>query len=169
MFGHVDGPVNWARHLLAIRGLQCNTGGITEFVPLPFVAEMAPMYRKGLSRRGPTFRESILMHAISRLVLHPYIRNIQASWVKMGAEGSAACLQAGANDLGGTLMNESISTAAGANHAQEMSVNDFQVIAHSQGRVLVQRNTLYGIMEKNFPTEVIQDQSSESSPRHCVT
>ncbi len=143
MFGHVDGPVNWARHLAAIRDLQVNTGGITEFVPLPFVAEKTPVYRKGIARNGPTLREAVLMHAVARLVFQELIPNIQTSWVKMGALGAGVCLQAGANDLGGTLMNESISTAAGANHAQEMTCDDLQTIANGAGRNLVQRNTLY--------------------------
>src|SRR5690606_13584679 len=110
---------NWARHLLAIRDLQRETGGFTEFVPLPFVAEEAPVYRRGLARQGPTFREAVLMHAIARLVFHGLIHNIQASWVKLGPDGVAACLAAGVNDLGGTLMNESITRAAGARHGQE--------------------------------------------------
>ena len=143
MFGHVDGPLNWARHLLALRALQRNTGGITEFVPLPFVADKTPLYRKGRARRGPTFREALLMHAVARLVLHPHITNIQTSWVKMGAAGAAACLRAGANDLGGTLMNESISRAAGADHAQQMSPKELISIAAGLGREARQRNTLY--------------------------
>ena len=143
MFGHVDGPVNWARHLAAIRDLQVNTGGITEFVPLPFVAEKTPVYRKGIARNGPTLREAVLMHAIPRLVFQDLIPNIQVSWVKMGALGASLCLQAGANDLGGTLMNESISTAAGATHAQEMTRADMQGIASRAGKNLIQRNTLY--------------------------
>src|SRR6266480_2193122 len=114
MFGHVDRYEHWARHLLRIRELQEETGGFTEFVPLPFVHMEAPIYLKGRSRRGPTFREAVLMHAIARLALHPLITNIQTSWVKMGEGGAAACLEAGANDLGGTLMNESITRAAGA-------------------------------------------------------
>ena len=102
MFGHVDGYEHWARHLLRVRALQEETGGFTEFVPLPFVHMEAPIYRKGRSRRGPTFREAVLMHAVARLVLHPVIPNIQASWVKMGPEGAALCLDAGCNDLGGS-------------------------------------------------------------------
>ena len=114
MFGHVDRPVHWARHLLHIRDLQERTGGFTEFVPLPFVPMEAPMHLHGQRRLGPTYREAVLMHAVARLVLHPLIPNIQTSWVKMGPDGAAACLKAGANDLGGTLMNESITRAAGA-------------------------------------------------------
>ncbi|CAI5511711.1 unnamed protein product [Closterium sp. Naga37s-1] len=116
MFGHVDHPIHWARHLLLLRSIQERTGGITEFVPLPFVHMQAPVYLKGRSRRGPTFRECVLMHAVGRLVLHPLITNIQASWVKMGLEGVSCLLAAGCNDVGGTLMNESITRAAGAVH-----------------------------------------------------
>ena len=121
MFGHVDRYEHWARHLLRIRALQEETGGFTEFVPLPFVHMEAPIYRKGRSRRGPTFREAVLMHAVARLALHPVVANIQTSWVKMGPEGVRVCLQAGANDLGGTLMDETITRSAGASHGQEMS------------------------------------------------
>ncbi|CAN7347619.1 5-amino-6-(D-ribitylamino)uracil--L-tyrosine 4-hydroxyphenyl transferase CofH [Variovorax sp. LjRoot178] len=143
MFGHVDGPVHWARHLLAVRDLQARTGGFTEFVPLPFVHMEAPMYFKGRARKGPTYREAILMHAVARLALHPLIPNIQVSWVKMGAEGSIACLNAGANDLGGTLMNESISRAAGTQHGQEMPPARMDELVRSAGRVPEQRTTLY--------------------------
>ena len=121
MFGHVDGYRHWARHLLRVRALQERTGGFTEFVPLPFVHMEAPIYLKGQSRKGPTFREAVLMHAVARLALDPVIPNIQASWVKMGPDGAALCLDAGANDLGGVLMNESITRAAGAMHGQEVS------------------------------------------------
>lgn len=145
MFGHMDSPLNWARHLLAIRNLQQRTGGFTEFVPLPFIHMEAPMFLKGKSRRGPTFREAILMHAVSRLVLHPLIKNIQVSWVKMGPDGLKACLDAGANDVGGTLMNESISRAAGTEHGQEMTSTRMKSLIESLGRVPLQRNTLYGI------------------------
>jgi FO synthase len=118
MFGHVEGPRHWARHLLRIRELQARTGGFTEFVPLPFVHMEAPVYRRGQARKGPTSREAVLMHAVARLALNPVIPNIQVSWVKMGAAGARLCLAAGANDLGGTLMNESISRAAGTQHGQ---------------------------------------------------
>ena len=120
MFGHVDRYRHWARHLLRLRELQCRTGGFTEFVPLPFVPMETPIHLRGLSRLGPTFREAVLMHAVGRLVLNPLLTNIQTSWVKMGADGAATCLRAGANDLGGTLMNESITRAAGALHGEEM-------------------------------------------------
>jgi FO synthase len=143
MFGHVDDYRSWARHLLALRDLQKRTGGFTEFVPLPFVAHEAPLYKRGRARPGPTFREAVLMHAVSRLVLAPYFSNIQTSWVKMGHNGMRAALQAGANDLGGTLMNESITRAAGATHGQEMTVEDMRVLAESVDRMLVRRTTLY--------------------------
>ena len=144
MYGHVDGPGPWARHLLRLRRLQERTGGISEFVPLPFVHMDAPLYLKGRARRGPTWREAILMHAVARLALHPLIPNIQVSWVKMGAEGSKACLQAGANDMGGTLMNESISRAAGASHGQEMPPEAMDALITGMGRIPRQRTTTYG-------------------------
>ena len=144
MFGHVDRPINWARHLMRIRKLQARTGGFTEFVPLPFVHMEAPMYLRGLARQGPTWRESMLMHAVARLSLHPLIQNIQASWVKMGHEGAVACLNSGCNDLGGTLMNESISRAAGAAHGQETTPLEMVEIIREAGRVPKQRSTLYG-------------------------
>jgi FO synthase len=143
MYGHVEGPESWARHLLALRDLQAETGGFTEFVPLPFVHREAPMYLKGLARRGPTFREAVLMHAVARLALHPLIPNVQTSWVKMGPEGAAACLGAGANDLGGTLMNESISRAAGTQHGQEFPPEAMEALIRGIGREPRQRDTLY--------------------------
>jgi FO synthase len=144
MFGHVDTPRSWARHLLRIRELQQRTGGFTEFVPLPFVHMEAPIYLKGKARRGPTYREALLMHAVGRLALHPHITNIQASWVKLGLDGAQACLSAGVNDLGGTLMNESISRAAGASHGQEMPPELMEDAIRAAGRVPRQRTTLYG-------------------------
>jgi FO synthase len=144
MFGHVDKPINWARHLMRIRKLQARTGGFTEFVPLPFVHMEAPMYLRGVARQGPTWRESLLMHAVARLSLHPLIQNIQASWVKMGHEGAIACLNSGCNDLGGTLMNESISRAAGAAHGQETTPLRMAEIIREAGRIPKQRSTLYG-------------------------
>jgi FO synthase len=144
MFGHADHPRHWARHLLRIRALQEQTGGFTEFIPLPFVHMGAPMYLKGRARKGPTSREAILMHAVARLVLHPVIKNIQVSWVKMGDDGVAACLAAGVNDLGGTLMNESISRAAGTQHGQEMPPARMETLIRAAGRMPQQRTTLYG-------------------------
>jgi FO synthase len=149
MFGHVDHPRHWARHLLRIRALQARTGGFTELVPLPFVHMEAPIYLKGGARRGPTLREALLMHAVARLVLHPHITNIQTSWVKMGPDGAKACLASGANDLGGTLMNESITRAAGAAFGQELPPHAMQALIEAAGRVPYQRTTLYG----EAPTE----------------
>jgi FO synthase len=144
MFGHIERPEHWARHLLRIRKLQERTGGFTEFVPLPFVHMEAPMYLKGMARKGPTFREAVLMHAVARLALHPVLTNIQVSWVKLGREGVKACLNAGANDMGGTLMNESISRAAGTEHGQELPPLEMEALIRSLGRSPLQRNTVYG-------------------------
>jgi len=143
MFGHVDQAIHCARHIARVRSLQEETGGFTEFVPLPFVAQEAPIYLKGGARPGPTYREAVLMHAVARLALHPVIRNIQTSWVKMGPDGAAACLLAGANDLGGTLMNESITRAAGAVHGQEMAPVAMDRIIVGVGRIPRVRTTLY--------------------------
>ena len=143
MYGHIDEPRHWARHLWHIRQLQQRTGGFTEFVPLPFVHMEAPMYLKGRARRGPTFREALLMHAVARLVLHGLIDNIQASWVKMGQQGIAACLAAGVNDLGGTLMNESITRAAGSGHGQEWAPAFMEQQIMAAGRRPQMRTTLY--------------------------
>jgi FO synthase len=143
MYGHIESPRHWARHLLRVRALQQRTGGFTEFVPLPFVHMEAPMYLKGRARRGPTFREALLVHAVARLVLHGLIDNIQASWVKMGVSGVQACLAAGVNDLGGTLMNESITRAAGSDHGQEWSPAELEQQIIGLARVPRQRTTLY--------------------------
>lgn len=143
MFGHVDRPVHWARHILHIRRLQERTGGFTEWVPLPFVPMETPMFLRAASRKGPTYREAVLMHAVSRIALNPLIRNIQVSWVKMGPDGMRDCLKAGVNDLGGTLMEESITRAAGALHGQEMSPSAFLELIRTSGRVPRPRTTLY--------------------------
>jgi FO synthase len=143
MYGHVERYEHWARHLLRVRALQQRTGGFTEFVPLPFVPMETPISLKGRARLGPTWREAVLMHAVARLALHPVIPNIQCSWVKLGPEGAAACLDAGCNDLGGTLMNESISRAAGASFGQEMPPESMETLIRSLGRTPRQRTTLY--------------------------
>jgi FO synthase len=153
MFGHIDRPIHWARHLLGLRELQEETGGFTEFVPLPYVHMEAPLYRKGRSRRGPTFREAVLMHAVGRLALYPHINNIQTSWVKMGIEGVKVCLDAGVNDLGGTLMNESISRAAGASHGQELSPGAMETLIRETGRAPRERTTLYGDLVNERKTD----------------
>jgi FO synthase len=143
MFGHVEQSSSWAKHLLQLRDLQARTGGITEFVPLPFVHMEAPMSLRGQSRLGPTWREVRLMHAVARLVLHPLIPNIQASWVKLGEAGIAALLKGGVNDLGGTLMNESISRAAGTEHGQEFAPEQMEAVIVGARRRPEQRTTLY--------------------------
>lgn len=150
MFGHVDTPRHWARHLIRIRDLQRRTGGFTEFVPLPFVHMEAPMGLRGEARHGPTFREVRLMHAVARLALHPHIRSIQTSWVKLGEEGVKACLTSGANDLGGTLMNESISRAAGTQHGQEMPPVAMEALIRSLGRTPRQRSTSYSAIAQDI-------------------
>lgn len=144
MFGHVDGYRHWARHLLRLRRLQGETGGITEFVPLPFLHMEAPLSLKGGTRAGPSRREALLMHAVGRLALNPLIPNIQASWVKLGEGGIVAALKAGANDIGGTLMDESISRAAGGMHGQEFPPDRMEAAIRAAGREARQRTTLYG-------------------------
>ena len=135
---------------MALRELQSRTGGFTEFVPLPFVAQMAPIFRRGQSRAGPSFREVVLMHAVARLVLHPHITNIQGSWVKMGLEGVQASLHAGVNDIGGTLINESITRSAGASHGHGVDAKELRNLIVATGRVPWQRTTLY----KQIPQEL---------------
>ncbi|MFN8051278.1 MAG: bifunctional FO biosynthesis protein CofGH [Acidimicrobiales bacterium] len=151
MFGSIESPRSWARHLVATRALQDETGGFTEFVPLPFVHMASPIYLQRKSRRGPTFRETVLMHAVGRIAYHGSIDNIQASWVKLGLGGVRQLLAAGVNDLGGTLINENISRAAGAAHGQMATEADFAALVTPMGRTLVQRTTLYGRPE---PREV---------------
>ena len=143
MFGTVETPASWARHIHRTRKLQKETGGFTEFVGLPFVHMAAPIYLQKKSRRGPTFREAVLMHSVARIAYRGCIDNIQASWVKLGMQGAAQVLQAGGNDLGGTLINENISRAAGAEHGQMATPQDFREIVKPLGRTLVQRSTLY--------------------------
>jgi FO synthase len=144
MFGTVERPVHVARHLLRTRALQRETGGFTEFVPLPFVHMATPIYLQGKARRGPTWREVLLLHAVGRIAYRGAIDNVQASWVKCGTAGARQILQAGANDLGGTLMDENISRAAGASHGQELDESELRAIVEPLGRPLVQRTTLYG-------------------------
>ena len=147
MFGSVEHPISWAKHIVRTRDLQKETGGFTEFVGLPFVHMASPIYLQHKSRRGPTFRETVLMHAITRIAYHGLIDNIQVSWTKIGHAGATQLLQAGCNDLGGTLMNENISRAAGASHGQEMTEDSFREIVEPLGRTLRQRSTLY---DKNY-------------------
>jgi FO synthase len=144
MFGAVEQPRSWARHLVRTRSLQKQTGGFTEFVPLPFVHMAAPIYLQHRARRGPTFREALLMHAVGRIAYRGWIDNIQVSWVKLGHAGVVQVLQAGANDVGGTLMDENISRAAGASHGTEMDEAGFQAWVEPIGRHVEERTTLYG-------------------------
>jgi FO synthase len=143
MFGAIEQPVHWARHLVRARDLQAQTGGFTEFVGLPFVHMATPMYLKRAARRGPTWREVLLVHAVARIALHGLIHHIQASWVKLGVRGARQLLQAGVDDLGGTLMDENISRAAGAGHGQGLDEAGFRTIVEPLGRTLAQRTTLY--------------------------
>lgn len=144
MFGHVETYDHWAEHLLQLRTLQQETGGFTEFVPLPFVHMEAPNWRRGETRSGPTWRETVLMHAVARIALDGAISNIQTSWVKLGPDGAAAMLESGANDLGGTLMDESITRAAGGTNGQVFDVPQMQLLANGLGRPLRERSTVYG-------------------------
>jgi len=143
MFGSIESPRSWARHFVVTRALQEETGGFTEFVGLPFVHMASPIYLQRKARRGPTFRETILVHAIARLVYHGLIDNVQVSWTKIGVEGARQLLRSGCNDLGGTLMDENISRAAGASHGQKMTEEAFGSLVSPLGRPLVQRSTLY--------------------------
>jgi FO synthase len=144
MAGSVERPIHWARHLVRTRDLQKETGGFTEYIPLPFVHMASPIYLQHKARRGLTFRECVLIHAVGRIAYRGLIDNVQASWVKIGLDGAAQLLQAGCNDLGGTLMNENISRAAGASHGQEMTPERFADFVAPLGRRLEQRTTSYG-------------------------
>ena len=152
MFGSVESPRNWARHMIVTRALQEETGGFTEFVGLPFVHMASPIYLQRKARRGPTFRETVLMHAIARIVYHGLIDNVQLSWTKIGVDGARQLLRSGCNDLGGTLMDENISRAAGANHGQKMSEESFASLVSPLDRRLVQRSTLYDSVERTAVT-----------------
>ena len=144
MYGHLERYRHVAKHLLRVKNLQMKTGGFTEFVILPYIHMESPLYLKGKARKGPTFREAVLIHAVSRLVLSPHFKNIQASWTKLGHEGIKACLRAGVNDIGGTLMNETITRAAGASHGQETTPDEMEKLIKSVGRQPRQRTTSYG-------------------------
>jgi len=147
MFGHIDSPRAWARHLSVVRDIQERTGGFTEMVPLPFVHMEAPIYRRGHARPGPTWDEVVLVHAVSRIALDGLVGNIQASWVKLGLDGASLLLQAGCNDLGGTLTEESISRAAGGAHGQAVTSGRLESVIRGAGRVPAQRSTLYEVLE----------------------
>lgn len=171
MYGHIEKYEHVARHLLRVRALQEKTGGFTEFVILPFIHMESPLYLKGKARQGPTFREAVLIHAISRLVLHPVFKNIQASWTKLGHDGVRACLNAGVNDLGGTLMNETITRAAGASHGQETSPQEMEEIILSIGRTPRQRSTTYGEVtelqkQKSFGAKALTEPSYTAAQKY---
>ncbi|HYJ70824.1 MAG TPA: 5-amino-6-(D-ribitylamino)uracil--L-tyrosine 4-hydroxyphenyl transferase CofH, partial [Nocardioidaceae bacterium] len=144
MYGHVDHPAHWVAHLKLLARLQEQTGGFTEFVALPFVHHNAPIYLAGVARPGPTLRDNRAVHAMARLLLHGRIDNIQTSWVKLGVEGTQAMLQGGANDLGGTLMEETISRMAGSEHGSARTMQELEAIATEIGRPARQRTTTYG-------------------------
>ena len=155
MFGSVEHPLSWAKHIVRTRALQEITGGFTEFIPLPFVHMASPIYLQHKARRGPTFRETLLMHSIGRIAYRGLIDNVQVSWTKIGQEGAQQLLRAGCNDMGGTLMNENISRAAGANHGQLMTEESFRAIAEPLGRSLRQRTTTYGRPDREPPTRQV--------------
>ncbi|WP_030216065.1 bifunctional FO biosynthesis protein CofGH [Streptomyces sp. NRRL WC-3626] len=144
MYGHVDQPRHWLGHLRTLAGIQRRTGGFTEFVTLPFIHTNAPVYLAGIARPGPTSRDNRAVTAMARLLLHPYIPNIQTSWVKLGSQGAAEMLRSGANDLGGTLMEETISRMAGSSYGSYKSVKDLIAVAEAAGRPARPRTTLYG-------------------------
>ena len=148
MFGSIEHPTHWARHIVRTRDLQKRTGGFTEFIPLPFVHMASPIYLQKRSRRGPTFRETVLMHAIGRIAYHGLIDNVQVSWVKIGVDGARQLLRSGCNDIGGTLMDENISRAAGANHGQKMTEDSFNALVSPLGRTLAQRSTGYKLLTR---------------------
>jgi FO synthase len=143
MYGHVDTPAHWVAHLNVLRGIQDNTGGFTEFVPLPFVHQSSPLYLAGAARPGPTHRDNRAVHALARIMLHGRIAHIQTSWVKLGAQRSQVMLNGGANDLGGTLMEETISRMAGSQYGSAKTVAELVAIAEGIGRPARQRTTTY--------------------------
>jgi FO synthase len=151
MYGHVDNPRHWVQHLRVLSRIQDETGGFTEFVPLPFVHHSSPIYLAGVARPGPTARDNRAVHAMARLLLHGRIRNVQASWVKLGPDACRDVLRGGVNDLGGTLMEETISRMAGSAYGSRKTVEDLVAIAASAGRPARQRTTLYGVVEAARP------------------
>jgi FO synthase len=148
MFGHIDGPRSWANHFEVVRAIQRRTGGFTEFVPLPFVHMGSPIWLRGRARPGPTWDEVVLIHAVARIAFDGLIPNIQASWVKLGMGGAGRLLDAGVNDVGGTLMGEIITRSAGASHGQEVAVGEFEEMIRAAGRSPQQRTTLYEVVER---------------------
>ena len=145
MYGHVETPEHWVRHLLLLRQIQMDTGGFTEFVPLGFIHSQTRLFRTGRARPGSSPAEHLLVHALARILLNGHIPNIQVSWVKLGFDGALACLQAGANDFGGTLMEESISKSAGATFGEFASPGELRALIRSIGRTPAERTTTYKI------------------------
>jgi 7,8-didemethyl-8-hydroxy-5-deazariboflavin synthase CofH subunit len=158
MYGHVERPEHWLRHILLLRDIQRDTGGFTEFVPLAFIHSKTRLYRGGEARPGSTLREDLIVHALARLLFDGYIRNIQVSWVKLGFDGALACLEAGANDFSGTLMEESISKAAGANFGEYASPQEFRALIRSIGRIPAERTTTYKI-RRTFSADEEMDEA----------
>jgi FO synthase len=151
MFGHVDAPPHWVAHIRRLAGIQRDTGGFTEFVPLPFVHRNAPIYLAGKARAGATFEEALRMHAVARILLDGLVANVQVSWVKLGVEACKAILRAGANDFGGTLMEETISRMAGAEWGIEMTPAGFDDAIRAIGRTPVVRTTTYELVDSQRP------------------
>jgi FO synthase len=145
MYGHVEEPADWVRHILLLRSIQKRTGGFTEFVPLGFIHQNTRLFKHGGARPGARRNEHLRVHALARVLLHGAIQNIQVSWVKLGFETSLACLNAGSNDFSGTLMEENISKAAGATFGEYVSPQDFRRMIRSIGRVPAERTTTYKI------------------------
>jgi FO synthase len=154
MYGHVDTPAHWVAHLKLLARIQSETGGFTEFVPLPFVHHNSPIYLAGLARPGSTRREDRAVHAMARILLHGRIQNIQTSWVKLGTDGCVEMLHGGVNDLGGTLMEETISRMAGSQHGSRRTPSELEAIAEAAGRQARQRTTLYGEIVSPSRTEL---------------
>jgi CofH subfamily radical SAM domain protein len=160
MYGHLETPEHWVKQMLLFRGIQSETGGFTEFVPLGFIHNNTILFQQGLSRPGPTLAEHLKIHALARLIFAGSINNIQVSWVKLDRNLSQLCLQAGANDYGGTLMEENISREAGATAGQYTSPEDFQAMIREIGRIPAERNTTYSRMKikapfESFPAELL--------------
>jgi 2-iminoacetate synthase ThiH len=153
MYGHTETPDHWVRQMMLLREIQDDTGGFTEFVPLGFVHQNTLLFHQGLARSGPTLAEHLKVHALGRLLLAGSINNIQVSWVKLNRRLSELCLHAGANDFGGTLMEENISREAGATASQYTSPEDFQAMILAMGRVPAERNTTHTRIKLKLPTE----------------
>jgi FO synthase len=163
MYGHVDNPRHWVQHVRVLRRIQDETGGFTEFVPLPFVHHSSPIYLAGVARPGPTLRDNLAVHALARILLHGRIDNIQTSWVKLGTDGTRAMLRAGANDLGGTLMEETISRMAGSEHGSAKTVAELTEIAAGVGRPVRERTTTYGVPRHSESAATATRRSETSS------